>query len=97
MTSSTPDDVTTVAIVGGGPAGLVAAHMLQREGIEFVVLERHARTDMGSMAKAGAIDYRTVEVLKSVGIADSILRFERRTTAASSARRRRAWCSTTGR
>jgi p-hydroxybenzoate 3-monooxygenase len=69
-------DVVTVAIVGAGPAGLVAAHILQREGIDFVVLERHAQTDMGSMAKAGAIDYRTVEALKAVGIADSILKFE---------------------
>jgi p-hydroxybenzoate 3-monooxygenase len=70
------NDTATVVIVGAGPAGLVAAHMLQREGIEFVVLERHAQSDMGSMAKAGAIDYRTVEVLKSVGIADTILKFE---------------------
>lgn len=76
VTSLPRDDATTVAIVGAGPAGLVAAHMLQRAGVEFVVLERHARTDMGSMAKAGAIDYRTVEALKAVGIADSILRFE---------------------
>jgi p-hydroxybenzoate 3-monooxygenase len=75
MTASISDRVT-VAIVGAGPAGLVAAHMLQREGIDFIVLERHAQADMGSMAKAGAIDYRTVEVLKSVGIADSILKFE---------------------
>ena len=70
------EGATTVAIVGAGPAGLVAAHVLLREGIDFVVLERHARTDMGSMAKAGAIDYRTVEALKKVGIADSIVRFE---------------------
>jgi p-hydroxybenzoate 3-monooxygenase len=76
MTSSTRDDVTTVAIVGAGPAGLVAAHILQREGIDFIVLERHAQSDMGSMAKAGAIDYRTVEALRAVGIVDSILQFE---------------------
>jgi p-hydroxybenzoate 3-monooxygenase len=76
MTSPTRDDVTTVAIVGAGPAGLVAAHILQREGIDFIVLERHAQSDMGSMAKAGAIDYRTVEALRAVGIVDSILQFE---------------------
>jgi p-hydroxybenzoate 3-monooxygenase len=75
MTSS-GDDSTTVAIVGAGPAGLVIAHVLHNAGIDFVVLERHAQSDMGSMAKAGAIDYRTVEALKSVGIADSILKFE---------------------
>ena len=52
------------------------AHVLQRAGIDFVVLERHAQADMGSMAKAGAIDYRTVEALKSVDIADRILTFD---------------------
>lgn len=75
MTSSRRDDVA-VAIVGAGPAGLVIAHVLQAAGIDFVVLERHAQADMGSMAKAGAIDYRTVEALKSVGIADRILTFD---------------------
>ena len=67
---------TTVAIVGAGPAGLVAAHLLHRQGIPFVVLERRARSDMEGMAKAGSIDYRTVELLKSVGIAGTILDFE---------------------
>jgi p-hydroxybenzoate 3-monooxygenase len=76
MTSARGGDSTTVAIVGAGPAGLVVAHILQQAGIDFVVLERHAQADMGSMAKAGAIDYRTVEALKSVNIADRILKFE---------------------
>ena len=31
-----------VAIVGAGPAGLVVAHLLQREAIPFVVFERQA-------------------------------------------------------
>jgi len=68
--------ITTVAIVGAGPAGLVAAHLLQRQGIPFVVLERRARSDMEGMAKAGSIDYRTVELLKAVGIAGTIVDFE---------------------
>ena len=74
--TSVRHDETTVAIVGAGPAGLVIAHILQQAGIEFVLLERHAQSDMGSMAKAGAIDYRTVEALKSVNIADRILTFD---------------------
>jgi p-hydroxybenzoate 3-monooxygenase len=67
---------TTVAIAGAGPAGLVAAHLLHRQGIPFVVLDRRARSDMEGMAKAGSIDYRTVELLKAVGIADTIVQFE---------------------
>lgn len=69
-------DVTTVAIVGAGPAGLVAAHLLHRAGIDFVLLERHARSEMEMLAKAGSMDYRTVELLKAVGVAPSILRFD---------------------
>ena len=68
-------DDTTVAIVGAGPAGLIAAHLLHEAGVPFIVLERHARSAMESMAKAGSIDYRTVELLKSVGIVDRILEF----------------------
>ena len=67
---------TTVAIIGAGPAGLVAAHLLHRAGIEYVLLERHPRDAMENLAKAGAMEYRTVELLKSVGIAPSILQFE---------------------
>jgi cation diffusion facilitator CzcD-associated flavoprotein CzcO len=29
-----------VCIVGAGPAGLVTAHLLQRAGVSFAVLER---------------------------------------------------------
>ncbi len=66
---------TTIAIVGAGPAGLIAAHLLHEAGVPFVVLERHARNEMESMAKAGSIDFRTVELLKSVGIVDRLLEF----------------------
>ncbi len=68
---------TTVAIVGAGPAGLVVAHMLHQAGVPFVVIERHTREQLVSRAaKAGAIEYRTVELLRSVGIADSIVQFD---------------------
>src|SRR6478672_6465881 len=74
---STATDVdTTVAIVGAGPAGLVLAHLLHRAGIDYVVLERHPRDGMENLAKAGAMEYRTVELLTAVGIAPSILKFE---------------------
>ncbi|MEP7202330.1 MAG: FAD-dependent monooxygenase [Ilumatobacteraceae bacterium] len=75
MTRRSPDS-TTVAIVGAGPAGLVIAHLLQRAGIDFVLLERHARSQMEMLAKAGVLEYRTVELLKSVGIAGDLLQFE---------------------
>ena len=75
-TGSARNNVTTVAIVGAGPAGLVAAHLLQRAGIDFVLLERHARSQMEMLAKAGQLEYRTVELLKEVGLAPNLVQFE---------------------
>jgi p-hydroxybenzoate 3-monooxygenase len=64
-----------VAIVGAGPAGLVIAHLLQRARIPFVVFERQALADLCRVPKAGLIEYRTVRLLTSEGIAPSILNF----------------------
>ena len=65
----------SVAIVGAGPAGLVVAHLLQREAIPFVVFERQALADLASRPKAGLVEYRTVQLLAQEGIAGSILQF----------------------
>jgi p-hydroxybenzoate 3-monooxygenase len=64
-----------VAIVGAGPAGLVVAHLLQREAIPFVVFERQALADLGRRPKAGLVEYRTVQLLAREGIAGGVLRF----------------------
>ena len=76
MTTSARSISTTVAIVGAGPAGLVIAHLLQRAGIDFVLLERLLQSDMENLAKAGAVEYRTVELLKSVGLSPNPLEFK---------------------
>ena len=57
-----------VAIVGAGPAGLVLAHLLQREAIPFVVFERQAPADLGR-PKAGLVEYRTVQLLATTAAA----------------------------
>ncbi len=67
---------TTVMIIGAGPAGLVLGLLLQRAGIPFVVIERRSRAEVGGPPKAGSIDYRTVQLLKRVGIADDLVRFD---------------------
>jgi p-hydroxybenzoate 3-monooxygenase len=64
-----------VAVVGAGPAGLVIGHMLQRAGISFVLLERHPEEGLARQPKAGMVEYRTVQLLRSAGIADSVLEF----------------------
>jgi p-hydroxybenzoate 3-monooxygenase len=64
-----------VAIVGAGPAGLVVAHLLQREDIPFVVFERQTLAGLARRPKAGLVEYRTVQLLAREGIAGSILQF----------------------
>lgn len=68
-------DTTVVAIAGAGPAGLILAHLLRREGIPFVVLEKRSRDALSRQPKAGLIEYRTVQLLKGEGIAGPILDF----------------------
>src|SRR5690349_14705313 len=64
-----------VAIVGAGPAGLVVAHLLQREAIPFAVFERQAPADLAGRPKAGLVEYRTVQLLAREGIAGRIVQF----------------------
>jgi p-hydroxybenzoate 3-monooxygenase len=69
---------TDVAIVGAGPAGLVLAHLLGQAGIPFIVAERQTYPDLGRRPKAGLIEYRTVQQLRAVGIAGTVLDFTAR-------------------
>lgn len=62
-------------VVGAGPAGLVVAHLLQREGIPFVVFERQALAELARRPKAGLVEYRTVQLLAREGIAGRIVPF----------------------
>ena len=69
---------TDVAIAGAGPAGLVLAHLLGQAGIPFIVAERQTYPDLGRRPKAGLIEYRTVQQLRAVGIAGTVLDFTAR-------------------
>jgi p-hydroxybenzoate 3-monooxygenase len=61
---------TQVAIIGGGPAGLLLSHILHRNGIESIVLERHSRAHVLERIRAGALEAGTVELLRAVGLGE---------------------------
>ncbi|MBX9776334.1 MAG: 4-hydroxybenzoate 3-monooxygenase [Xanthobacteraceae bacterium] len=61
---------TQVAIVGGGPAGLLLSHMLARNGIDSIVLERHSRGHVLERIRAGVLEAGTVELLREVGLGE---------------------------
>ncbi|HVW89360.1 MAG TPA: FAD-dependent monooxygenase, partial [Gaiellaceae bacterium] len=59
---------TQVAIVGAGPAGLILAALLHREGIESVVLEARSRDYVEARIRAGVLEHGTVELLDRAGV-----------------------------
>lgn len=61
---------TQVAIIGGGPAGLLLSHMLDRNGIDSIVLERQSRGHVLKRIRAGVLEAGTVELLREVGLGD---------------------------
>ena len=65
---------TQVGIVGAGPAGLVLSHLLQREGIESVVLEDRSRDYVEQRVRAGVLEQGTVDLLSELGLADRLHR-----------------------
>jgi p-hydroxybenzoate 3-monooxygenase len=61
---------TQVGIVGGGPAGLLLSHLLHRESIESVVLERRSREDLEAEIRAGVLEQGTVDLLTETGLGE---------------------------
>ncbi len=65
---------TKVAIVGGGPAGLLLSHVLDRNRIDSIVLERHTREHVLQRIRAGALEQSSVDLLREWGLADRMNR-----------------------
>jgi p-hydroxybenzoate 3-monooxygenase len=65
---------TDVAIIGGGPAGLLLSQLLMREGIATVVLERRSREYVLSRIRAGVLEWGAVSLLEKAGVGDRMHR-----------------------
>jgi p-hydroxybenzoate 3-monooxygenase len=58
---------TQVGIVGAGPAGLVLGRLLERAGIDTVILERRSRSYVESRVRAGVLEHGTADLLDEIG------------------------------
>ena len=58
---------TEVAIIGGGPSGLLLSQLLNRAGVATVVLERASRAHVLSRIRAGVLESGTVALLGEAG------------------------------
>jgi p-hydroxybenzoate 3-monooxygenase len=59
---------TKVAIVGGGPAGMLLSHLLWGAGIDNVVVEHRSREYVEARVRAGVIEQGTSDLLRSLGL-----------------------------
>src|SRR5215475_9211261 len=71
----TMGEATTVAIVGGGVAGLTAALLLRKSGIDCVVLERQSRARVEQRQRAGLVEFRGVRMFTEWGLAEVLGQF----------------------
>ncbi|MBN4066282.1 4-hydroxybenzoate 3-monooxygenase [Ahrensia sp. AH-315-G08] len=65
---------TQVAIIGGGPSGLLLSHLLHLKGIDTVVLERQTREYVLGRIRAGVLEKGFVSLMKEAGVADRMER-----------------------
>jgi 2-polyprenyl-6-methoxyphenol hydroxylase-like FAD-dependent oxidoreductase len=59
-----------VVVVGGGPTGLVAAHLLGRLGVPTVLVER--ALEPSRHPRATVLNVRTMEILRGLGLDDRV-------------------------
>jgi len=59
---------TQVAIIGGGPSGLLLSQLLHRAGIDSIILERRSKAHVLSRIRAGVLEQGLLSLLKQAGV-----------------------------
>ncbi|WP_328716652.1 4-hydroxybenzoate 3-monooxygenase [Halomonas elongata] len=59
---------TQVAIIGAGPSGLLLGQLLQRQGIDNVILERRSGEYVLGRIRAGVLEQGMVDLLREAGV-----------------------------
>ncbi|MGH1415249.1 MAG: 4-hydroxybenzoate 3-monooxygenase [Pelagimonas sp.] len=61
---------TQVAIIGGGPSGLLLGQLLHRQGIDNIVLERKTRDYVLGRIRAGILETGLVDLMRKAGVSE---------------------------
>ena len=61
---------TQVAIIGGGPSGLLLGQLLHRKGIDTVVLERKTKDYVLGRIRAGILETGMVQMMHEAGVGE---------------------------
>lgn len=64
---------TRVAIVGGGPAGLMLSHLLAVSGVDNIVVDNRDRETIRTTHRAGILEHGSVKMLVDTGASDRVL------------------------
>jgi p-hydroxybenzoate 3-monooxygenase len=65
---------TQVAVIGAGPSGLLLAHLLDRSGIDSVVVENRSRAHIEARLRAGLLEHAVTDLLVEAGVGERLLR-----------------------
>ena len=68
MTTVASRTRTQVAVVGGGPAGLMFSHLLHRAGVETVVVDHRTVHEIETTHRAGILEPDSVRLLAETGV-----------------------------
>jgi p-hydroxybenzoate 3-monooxygenase len=63
---------TQVAIIGGGPSGLLLSQLLHGKGIDSVVLERRTKDHVLSRIRAGVLEQGFIALMEEAGCAERL-------------------------
>lgn len=65
---------TQVAIIGGGPSGLLLSQLLHTRGIDSVVLERQTKEYVLQRIRAGVLEQGLLDLMAEAGVGDRVMR-----------------------
>ena len=63
---------TKIAIIGGGPSGLLLSQILHLKGIDNVVLEKHSRDYVLGRIRAGVLEQGLTDMLRAAGVGERL-------------------------